>query len=169
MPDHQQLEINQDLAFQRREWSVQRVGRWALAAFVVAAAVGLFGKGPLTQGQAGAPGTTLWIDYDRFVRVGTATRVYVNTQGAADSSGAGLRLRVNREYFDSVRLEHVSPEPAALEIGARDVYLQFSPHTSAAGPVTIVLDIEPLQAGRNAAQFSTGTGAQVGFTQFSFF
>ena len=55
------LELNQDLAFQYREWAVQRGSRWVLAVFVIAAALGAFGGGPLTHARAGAPGSPVWI------------------------------------------------------------------------------------------------------------
>src|SRR3712207_4138009 len=42
------LEVAEDLTFQRREWAAQRVG-WVLLALVIAAALaGLLGRGPLS-------------------------------------------------------------------------------------------------------------------------
>lgn len=48
------LDIDEDLNFQNKEWLVQRVGTWLLFAVVLGAALGLTGMGgPLSKGQAG--------------------------------------------------------------------------------------------------------------------
>lgn len=165
----EQLQIDQDLAFQRHEWRAQRVGWWGLTAFVLAAALGVFGKGPLSHAQAGIPGTPLWVDYDRFVRVGSGTRIVVNGQAATHAaSDSVFVLRMNRQYFDGIRIEQLSPQPISMTVGAEDVDLHFA-GAAAGTPVTVVLDVEPLRAGRSHARFDTARGAHVSFTQFAYF
>ena len=49
------LEVGQDLDFQRREWAVQRVGWGAMALVILAALLGLFGSsGPLSRAATNA-------------------------------------------------------------------------------------------------------------------
>jgi hypothetical protein len=43
---HGDLEIQEDLPFQRREWLVERVAWGVMALLIVAALLGLFGTGP---------------------------------------------------------------------------------------------------------------------------
>lgn len=43
------LELGQDLPFQRREWAVQRIAWAAMAAVLTAALLGLFGSGPVSD------------------------------------------------------------------------------------------------------------------------
>lgn len=51
-----ELEIEEDLDFQRRMWRLQQIG-WALLVLVVVAALlGLFGKGPLSRAVASRVG-----------------------------------------------------------------------------------------------------------------
>lgn len=159
------LQINQDLVFQRREWRVQRIGWWVLCAFVLAAALGLFGNGPLSRAQAGDPGSPLRADYQRFVRVGAPARVTIH--GTTGGSGQDWQLRLSRPYFDGVRLEHVTPEPAGFDIGENDIVLHFTAQ-SASPRFTVILDLESLQAGRQQATFRAGA-ATLTFTQFSYF
>ena len=46
------LEISPDLNFQRRSWAMQRFAWVVLALFILAALLGLFGPGPLSQTRA---------------------------------------------------------------------------------------------------------------------
>jgi hypothetical protein len=157
------LDLDKNLTFQRREWQVQRVGWWILTAFVVAAALGLFGKGPLSHARTGEPGSPLWIEYDRFVRVGTTSRVLIHSTAAAGS----LHLRVNREFFEANRVEHFTPEPASIHFGASEVDLRFD--NQAGGAVTVILDVEPLQSGRLPASITSSNGGSASFRQFAYF
>lgn len=161
------LQIDDDMAFQRREWTAQHVGWWGLTVFVTAAALGLFGGGPVSHAQAGEAGTPLWIEYERFIRLGAQTRLSVHTAGAAADAQGRLELRISARYFDSIRLHHVAPEPDAMEIGSDDVILRFT-NSPSQGMSTIVFDVEPLDAGRQAATFGAGGAART-FTQFVYF
>ena len=159
------IELAQDLAFQRREWSLQRIGWWALAAFVALAFLGLFGGGPLSRARAGDAGDPFWVEYERFVRIGAPTRLYVHGRSAG---AAGFRIRVSRRYFEGLRIERVTPEPALIEIGSADVSMRFDSETPGTEPLTVIFDVQPLHAGRNAAELSQN-GVRVGFTQFAYF
>jgi hypothetical protein len=158
------FQLNQDLEFQRREWAVQRASWWVLTAFVAAAALGLFGDGPLSSARAGRAGAPLWVEYERFVRAGATTRLSVH---ARTSGRASLELLLPRAYFESFRIEQIVPEPASIAIRPGDVSLQFAV-APGADPLTIVLDLEPLRPGRQRGLFSAG-GADVSVSQLVYF
>ena len=62
------LQIDEDMEFQRRSWIVQRIG-WAIFALVILlAALGLFGDGILSDTKAGQEEGALWLEYPRFER-----------------------------------------------------------------------------------------------------
>ena len=159
------LDIDEDLSFQRREWVFQRIGWWVLSAFVLAAALGVFGRGPLSQAEAGERASTLWIEYERFIRVGARTRIIIH----ATATENGLHLRLNRDFLEGYRLEGVTPEPAAIEPGPSVTGIRFDPPASGATPFTIILDLEPLQAGRHTASVASGDGARASFRQLAYF
>lgn len=166
-PKDRGLELKQDLAFQRREWRVQRMGWWVLAAFVVAASLGLFGGGPLSAAQAGVPGAPLWIEYERFVRVGAPTRISLHAGVAASSNG--IRLRIRRSYFEALKIERMVPEPAAVAVGESDVTMRFDSVASGSPFFTVILDVEPLRAGRHQAAFDVDGAGGVSFAQLAYF
>lgn len=161
------LEINEDLEFQRREWRVQRLAWWLLAGFVVAAALGVFGSGPLSHAAVEDATGALRVEYERFLRVGSPHRLSIRARTSGSETPTGFRLVMNRTYFDAMQVDRVLPEPLEVAIGPEDVTLRFAP--AASGEFTIVIDSEPLQAGRHRAEFRASTGGAVGIGQLTYF
>jgi hypothetical protein len=159
------LQINQDLEFQRREWRVQHVGWWVLTSFVVAAAAGLFGNGPVSHARVGDP-TRLSVEYDRFTRLGAHTRLVV--QGALPVTDGPVELSLDRTYFESFRVVRITPEPQGIAIGEQSVTLRFDREPARAGGYTIILDVEPLRAGRRNARINA-SGSALSWRQFTYF
>ena len=164
MPKSNSLQLHEDLGFQRREWRAQRLGSWALTLFVVAAAAGLFGSGPLSRVRATTPDGSLSVEYERFVRRGAGLRLVVHHD--APASGA-VELRLDRAYVDGLRIERVTPEPETIDVGATDVVFTFS--TSSATALAIIIDAEPLHAGRLSAQVRTSAGQPLQLSQLVYF
>lgn len=100
-----------DIDFQRREWTAQRVG-WALVGLlVVASLAGLFGAGPLSETTAAAEDGTVEVEYERFIRhVGTTTMTV--TLGAGTVENGKARLYISRDLAAGWRIENVSPAPS---------------------------------------------------------
>jgi hypothetical protein len=163
------LQLEEDVVFQRREWLIQRAGWVALGTLVAAAALGVFGSGPLSSARAGSPNTRLWAEYERFVRAGAPTRVIVRGTMLERASGSGFELRLPREYFESFRVEHVSPEPQAIAIGRDEVSLQFGRGAIRGGQFTVIFDLEPVRTGRHAAAIHVTDAQSLAFTQFAYF
>ena len=161
------LQINEDLAFQRREWQAQHIGWIALCAFVATALAGVFGGGPLSHARAGEPGSALWVEYQRFVRRGAADRMTIHLGPAAEPRRE-LELRMSREYFDDMRIEHIHPEPGATEVGTSEVVFRFSGE-SGERTTSVVFDLEPLSAGRRRLTLAASGAAPLTLSQFVYF
>ena len=151
------LEIAQDLAFHARQWRATRLLWLALLAIMAAAVLGLFGGGPLAWSQAGSPGAALWIDYDRVVRFGRATRVVVHAR--PDAAGM-IRVSMDRTWLDAFQVQRVMPQPVRVGAGEAAVEYQFESEES--GPAAISFDLLPrahwtvggrMQAGGVAIRF----------------
>lgn len=161
--EHGDLQINHDPSFQRREWAVQRFGWYALTIFVIAAALGLFGSGPLSRARAGDD--HLNVEYERFVRRGAPTRLRISS---GTSPGTRPELRIAEPYFDDVRIHAIVPEPEGIERGDGQVTLHFG-RDGGEGALTVTIDLDPGRAGRHAVTIGNSTGAEVRFTQFAYF
>jgi hypothetical protein len=105
-----ELEVNQDLNFQRRMWRIQRAG-WAIMTILLLGGLfGLFGVGPLSEARALAADGTLRVDYSRFARFETSTKVTVYIDPAVTQQEE-VRLWVKQDYLRPVQIERISPAP----------------------------------------------------------
>src|SRR6185503_14041101 len=80
------LELEEHVGFQRRDWLAQRIAWVLMVLFVGAAAVGLFGSGPLSRARADVPGL-MTLEYDRFGRLETTEALKVRLEPAATRGG----------------------------------------------------------------------------------
>lgn len=166
------LDLEEDLALQRREWRWQRAGWIVLFAGVGLALAGVFGDGPLSSAHAvsRAQGDTspaaLTADYERFTRVGNSTRITIRLDGAPPEKG-DLSLEVERRFYDHARIERITPEPDRVVLGAKTIELVYAPGRLRAGS-GIVLDYEPTAAGLRTLRFGFA-GSKVEMRQFTYF
>src|SRR5690606_6604466 len=94
--------LDEDMVFQHREWRWQRVGRVAVAVFVLAACLGLLGgAGPFNRTEARADDDSLIVEYDRVIRAGTPTTVQLNAAAAADY------CLISPALFDALDIERI--------------------------------------------------------------
>jgi len=139
------LEISQDIVFQRRAWKVQRVGWVILVLFVLAALLGLMGSGPLSQARAGHEQGTVWVEYSRFSRAEAETALAVHLGPAAMRDGKA-RVWLDRTYHEKIKIDRIMPEPLEVEAAADRLTYVF-PVGDGAQPVAVVFHFQPRQAG----------------------
>ncbi|HEX6289630.1 MAG TPA: hypothetical protein VFZ66_10595 [Herpetosiphonaceae bacterium] len=107
------LQIEQDLQYQQRMWTVERIG-WLLL---------LLGGGPLSMATAGDQGAPLQAQYGRFVRHGGQAQLEIRLQPGA-AQGTEARVWIDRAYLDGIRIEHITPEPESIEAASdRMIYV----------------------------------------------
>src|SRR5215203_1974081 len=99
------LEVDQDLAFQYREWRVQTIARVLFALFILAALLGVFGSGPLSRAEWSAGNAS--VEYPRFARL-DRTMEYRFDVPAQDGRAS---LVLPNELLERVTIESWAPEP----------------------------------------------------------
>jgi hypothetical protein len=140
------LEVDEDLSFQRRAWLVQRVGWILMLLFVAAALAGVFGAGALSRARAEVPGL-LSVEYERFGRFETTETVKVRVEPAATTAKT-VRISIDRNFLESLRLESVMPAPSRVEVGSgRGLYVFDVVEPGA--PMTVTFDFQPEKIGRS--------------------
>lgn len=159
------LEVDQDLVFERRVWVFQRVGWAVMTAAVLAALLGLLGPGPASSARAGTPDGTLASEYSRFVRASAETRLSVSF-GRGAVQGEEVRLWIDRRYLEQASIERVTPEPASVEVGGDRLVYVFSAAAGESGQVTFSLT--PRAFGRWRARIGVEGGPTLAFGQFVF-
>ena len=140
------LDVDQDLDFQRRSWVVQRVGWVLMTLFVLAAAIGLLGSGPLSHARAEAPGA-MSVDYQRFARLETSETLTVRLEPAA-IVGSSIRLSLDRRFLDSARMASVLPPPTRVESATGRLIYVFAVAEPSA-PMVVSFHFEPQEIGRH--------------------
>lgn len=109
------LELEQDLKFEKKEWTAQRLGRAMMGLIVVAALLGLFGGGPLSLTEVKHPDGDFSLTYERFGRRGTTSNLIVEIDPKTVSGGEAT-LWLSTAYLDNLRLENVHPMPDEVSI-----------------------------------------------------
>jgi hypothetical protein len=139
------LQIDEDHAFQRRSWRVERAGTWLFIALLGAAAAGLLGgSGPLSHGAAALPGT-LRVEFQRFSQYQSPDTLLIHVEPGA-TPGRELRLWLDRAYLEGVRLETIVPAPIRVETAADRLTFVFA--LSEPGvPLTVNVGLQPQRFG----------------------
>ena len=158
------LEIDEDLAFQKREWLAQRIGIGLLALFVIAAALGFTGLGgPLNHAEAGERGGPIHVEYERVVRRGAKTSMKLNLR--TDPPGF-IQFWVSAPYLENVVVDGLEPAPQTVTVESeRHVYTIRAGSTD----VTVTVEVQPQTFGRLEGEAGIVGGPSVRFQQVSLF
>jgi hypothetical protein len=132
-----------DPSFQRREFIFERVG-WALMAIIVlAAALGLFGKGVMAHAEL--KNDQFHLRYDRFIHYGDLATIKIEIPAPAGEPGI-VAIALTNSYLHSFRIEQIIPEPESSAHG--DQTLFWFTTTNTGQPIAIQLRMEPERVGR---------------------
>lgn len=157
-----ELEISEDMAFQRRTWLVERVAWIVLGAILIAALLGFFGGGgPAASTRAATEDGNLSMQYERFVRLESPTQLRV----VARSLESTLRLWLGREYVEAVEITSIVPQPDRVET-AEDRYIFEFPVAAPEQAATVFLHVEPRSAWNVSGRLGVEGGGELAFGQF---
>lgn len=153
------LDVDEDLAHEKRSWRAQTAGWSVLGLFLAAAAAGYLGAGPANRRTAAREDAALRVLYERVMRhdAGSTLRVTIRSDAAAE--GRAL-LKVGKEWLDKVRIKDVKPPPESVRAVAdglefefktagRDFDAAFDVETTGFGRIPVRLEA----AGRPALEF----------------
>ena len=155
------LEIQQDLEFQQREWRMQRIGWVIIALLLLATVLGLLGSGFLSQATAGASGDPLWLEFERFAHLQAPTTVKAHV-GANAGAEDEVRLWLNRPYLERVEIQSISPEPDSVEATAGRLIYVFKV-AEPNQPIEVDFYLQPTDFGRLEGQIGLDEGPSLNF------
>jgi hypothetical protein len=158
------LDIDQDLAFQKRAWVAQRIA-WVLMALVLLAALlGLLGGGPLSKATSGGEGGPLQVEYLRLARHRAPATLQIRlAPGTAPQSEA--RVWLDQTYLEGITIETVFPEPQSVEAGPERVTYVFKLEQPGQ-PATITFSLLHETSGLQQARVGLADREPVTFRQF---
>ncbi len=155
------VEVGQDLDFQRREWTIQRAGWVVMAVIAAAGLLGLFGGGPLSDGSAEQG--PFQLDYGRFERKRAPAKLRVEIAGGTAQQGQ-VRLWLDEGYLDQVELRTISPEPEQFQAGPDCTVYVFNV-SDPGQPATVSFDLKPNEFGALNGRLGLVDGPELEFTQ----
>jgi hypothetical protein len=157
------LELEEDIAFQKKEWFYQRIGMAGLTLFVLAALLGFTGMGgAFSRGEAGDRSGPLHVEYERYVRRGGLSTLTLHLR----TTPGDVRFWVSAPYFEHVRIDSVAPTPELVSVETgRHVYLI----RSSSPDVTVTLKVEHESAGTLDAEVGLVGGPSARFGQLAIF
>ena len=131
------LDVHENLAFQRRAWIVERISWVAMSLLLILTMLGLFATGPLASTTRTDASQQISVSYERFVR----------HQGHVDWSVEVQRLTVDQQSIDlfissdllrEQTIEQFIPEPSSSRVAPDGFYYTFDIDPEALpGPVRI--------------------------------
>lgn len=150
-----------DAEYQERQWRYQRIGWVVIAALLVAALAGLFGRGPLSRGHTES--RSLRLEYPRITRMEAPATFEFELMDSG--SGRDLALWLDQSFLEAFEITRTVPA-ARLEIaGPLGATFRFPPG-AAPGARRITVLAESRKAGSIAARAAAGGAPPVTFRAF---
>lgn len=131
-----------DPAFLRAETIFERVGWVFIALMVVAAMLGLFGKGYLSE--AALKNEHFHMKYERFLHFGDLTSLEIEVMPEKGESGV-VAIAFSNAYMHRFRIERIQPDPESSAHG--DQILFWFTATGTGEPVKVQFRMEPQKIG----------------------
>ena len=157
------LEIDENLEYQRRAWRLQRIGWIAIGALLFGALLGLFGNGPLSRSVVADPRSRITVEYDRIARYETSFRLVIHLDALPESPGTA-RLWIDPGYARSLRIEQITPEADRAEASADGLVYVF--RVSGRQPAVITVTGTMQDVGLVHGRMGTGPNETVAFRHF---
>lgn len=158
------LEIVEDLGLQHRLWRVRRIAWIVMVLVVLAALLGLFGPGLLSNVTARPRGGPLWLEYHRFERSLAPVTLRVHLGAGAGQAGKA-RIWLDRHYMEGMQVEHISPPPQSVETGNdRLIYVFQIADPGQATAISFHLTAQRI--GLQSGRLGLSNGPPIVFSQF---
>ena len=116
--------IGEDLNFQERWWTFEKIIWSVFVLILLADVLGLFGRGWLAKAKAGGADSGMMVDYERVERASTPSIMDIHLQPDAVAGGA-VRLFVSDTVVKQLGNMRVAPQPQSSEIGNKGITYTF--------------------------------------------
>lgn len=139
----------------------QKFGFVILGLILLAAFLGLFGKG-LLSATVKTDGN-LAISYEKFIRQQASSVYQITISPKINSNTKVVKLWINQSFYKNLSLKSVIPTPAIEEISDDKVLYTFN--VSNPDKINITLVIEPEELGVIASEIGLSSGERIQLNQ----
>jgi hypothetical protein len=166
------LQIDEDMGFQRLDWAAERVAWSFLSLVILAALLGLFSRGPLSEAEARDADGALRVTYERFLRHGTASSLDIEA-GPPATQAEQVKLRLRGSMLRGLQIQTVRPTPLESHL-AEDGWIMTFPVGDKGRTSLIRMEIRPeglatLSRGRSPSRDDLQPGSAPSFTREGMF
>lgn len=109
------IAVGEDLAFQERWWTFERITWSFFLAVLIADILGVFGAGWMSHVQVDDPATAMLLRYDRVVRTGTPNSMSIHFKPDAASDNK-VSLIVSNTVIRKLGAQRIVPQPETSAI-----------------------------------------------------
>ena len=153
--------VGEDLQFQERWWSFERIIWTVFILIVIADVLGVFGRGWLSKAELHGANTGVDVKYERVERAMTPSEMTIDFQPAAIHDGK-VQLFVSDSLVKELGNQRIVPQPEQSSVGNGGITYTF-PATGV--PAQIQFEMQPSFPGVHGFQIQVPgmerTGARV--------
>jgi hypothetical protein len=158
-----QLEINEDLAYERRFWFAQRISWTLMSILVLASLTGLLGPGLFSKKTAGNA-SSFSAEYERVLRNESTATLRLSVPGKLNARDTMIRIKADTSYFDYVHVQQIMPGPERVEAGPGHIIFSFA-RTKPGEAFTVEFQIKPQTPRKISGTFAIAGGPAIRIKQ----
>lgn len=157
---HADLQLDEDLRLQHREWRVQKVSWFLLYGLLIAIAFGLLGHGPLSTSHVRGPDGSASLQFERFMTVKSANQLTLTLPPAKGQ----VRAVLDAKYLQDVEIRDITPEPEKSVLESEGTAYFFSADSQK--PMQVQFSFEPRKIGMLEGWIAVAGESRLNFRQF---
>lgn len=144
------------------EFQLRRMGFALLLAIVIAAMVGLFSRGYISDARIANDSGTLRIDYEKYSRLMSDVDMKITSSQIRENRN---RIILGGDFMDSFRIDTLQPQPDKMYSLNGKMVLEYS--VSAPGSEqTLWLSLTPMKFGATHSTVAIDNGPEITLHQF---
>ncbi|MFP2515383.1 hypothetical protein [Buttiauxella agrestis] len=144
------------------EFQLRRMGFALLLAIVIAAMVGLFSRGYISDARIVNDSGTLRIDYEKYSRLMSDVDMKITSSQIRENRN---RIILGGDFMDSFRIDTLQPQPDKMYSLNGKMVLEYS--VSAPGSEqTLWLSLTPMKFGATHSTVAIDNGPEITLHQF---
>ena len=155
--------VQEDMEFQRKSWSAERFGWFALSLIIALASLGVFANGPLSSGSTEDGTGRLQVAYERFHRLGSEADMRLRLHATERQPVA---VYLNTAFMKTFKIDRVHPTPTSEQGRPDGVEMVFQP--AAGGSFTIYYALRSRRVGMIEAEIGVPGEVPARFAQIVF-
>ncbi len=154
--------VQENMAWQRVEWRIQRLGYVFLFAVVILGACGLFSKGVLSEGVATSKEGALQVEYERF---GLLDSDMVMTIRVKPQHSGRFTLNISGQEMENFQIQSLQPQPQQATSTSNSLELTWASPQFREG-ATVWIGAQAQNPGRFPVKITLDNTTSVHFTQW---